>query len=390
MGKGGKHGGGGNGSGGGKRSSNKYVHKHTYNPKARESDERKIEQLKNIEVKRCQKHVDHHMALLQSYVPLEVRNRKPTAPDPAYFLKGAARVAQEFYRPPGYKEDAPPVDIIDQYKGRLWECGEAKDDAQTLLRAMNDLSVALHSTKGKTKAAIDVLKQMLDLDAEDHLFARHRLLRCYLDMGEAGEARALLDRFADDTYCCMIYSRALIECISMMLEEEDASEEAIFAALQKAYDANPWALWTLIHHEAFGEVLEDAGAEAGVADSITDDMVTPGSILDAVRFADVDVALWLDTDGAIDHVIEFVRQRGLQEPTMDELEEMLGGDDDGEGEGDDEHGEDGDDDGDGDGSGDDYDDNEGGEGDEEKEDDGGVARFEGLYAEALSVVLQVQ
>ena len=36
---------------------------------------------------------------------------------------------------------------------------------------------------------------MLEQDPEDHLCARRLLLRCYLDMGYAAEARALMDRY---------------------------------------------------------------------------------------------------------------------------------------------------------------------------------------------------
>ena len=64
-------------------------------------------------------------------------------------------------------------------------------------------------------------------------FARHRLLRCYLDQAEAGEARALLDQYPNEPYCCFAYSRALIECIALLLEETDASVDLIDAALTK-------------------------------------------------------------------------------------------------------------------------------------------------------------
>jgi hypothetical protein len=54
-----------------------------------------------------------------------------------------------------------------------------------------------------------------------------------LDLGEAALARDLLDRYPDDPYCCFAYSSVLIECIALMLEEEDASEENVEAALKK-------------------------------------------------------------------------------------------------------------------------------------------------------------
>ena len=59
------------------------------------------------------------------------------------------------------------------------------------------------------------------------------MLRCYLDQAEAGEARALLDQYPNEPYCCFAYSRALIECIALLLEETDASVDLIDAALTK-------------------------------------------------------------------------------------------------------------------------------------------------------------
>jgi hypothetical protein len=55
----------------GGRGGTKYVHNHTYNPTARESDERKIERLHNMEVKRYQNCVDRNMKVITQYLPLE-------------------------------------------------------------------------------------------------------------------------------------------------------------------------------------------------------------------------------------------------------------------------------------------------------------------------------
>jgi hypothetical protein len=54
-----------------------------------------------------------------------------------------------------------------------------------------------------------------------------------LDSAEAGKARALLDEYPEDPYCCFAYSRALIECIALLLEESDASVDLIDEALSK-------------------------------------------------------------------------------------------------------------------------------------------------------------
>jgi hypothetical protein len=307
----------------------KYVHKNTYNPKARESDERKIALLKTIEVKRFQKQVDGQLATLRSYLSPEERARRQhavKAVDPAYQLKGAARPAQEFYRPPGWQEDVPEVDMLALHRGRLWDdC--PSPEGRLLLRAMSDLSVALHSSAGKTRAAIDVLTQMLELDGGDALCARHRLLRCYLDLGEAGHARALLDRFPSDAHCCMVYSRALVELVALQLEEADASEDKADAALTAAHAANPFALWVIACDDAFTEGLGAAAQAAGLdLDAVADAAAAEGSVVDALRFADVDLPIWGDADGATDFVRDFVRRRGLQPPTEEQVTAVAAGD----------------------------------------------------------------
>ncbi len=121
----------------GKRKAAGFVHNHTYNPRARESDERKIALLKNMEVNRLQKYVDKHTEEMRSYLPPE--KRKKVKVDPLYHLKGAARVAQEFYRPPGYEPEVEPVDLFETHRGRLTEL----DIGKTLLASMLDLGESI-------------------------------------------------------------------------------------------------------------------------------------------------------------------------------------------------------------------------------------------------------
>ena len=59
MGKGGK----------GKHKSPGYVHQHNHNPKAKNSDERRLELVKTIQVSRLSKLVDRQKALLKEYIP---------------------------------------------------------------------------------------------------------------------------------------------------------------------------------------------------------------------------------------------------------------------------------------------------------------------------------
>ena len=56
---------------GGSRGCNKYVHNHTYNANARESNERKTEKLNVMEVKRHQNCVNKNMKIITEYLPLE-------------------------------------------------------------------------------------------------------------------------------------------------------------------------------------------------------------------------------------------------------------------------------------------------------------------------------
>ena len=82
-----------------------------------------------------------------------------------YELKGAARVAREFYRPPGYKEEAQPIDVFEQLPGKLWEHEEGKE----FLSALLELGVGQHNIANRSKDAVATFKEMIALDHEDHL-----------------------------------------------------------------------------------------------------------------------------------------------------------------------------------------------------------------------------
>lgn len=80
-------------------------------------------------------------------------------------MKGAARVAREFYKPPDYREDVQPIDVFEQMPGRLWEHEEGKK----LLIAMMELGVAQHNIAERPKDAINTFQEMIQFDKEDHL-----------------------------------------------------------------------------------------------------------------------------------------------------------------------------------------------------------------------------
>lgn len=55
----------------GKRKSTPYEHVHTYNPKARESNERKLFNMQSLAIRRFQGYVDKVRETMRVYIPAE-------------------------------------------------------------------------------------------------------------------------------------------------------------------------------------------------------------------------------------------------------------------------------------------------------------------------------
>jgi len=215
------------------------------------------------------------------------------------------KIARDHYKDPNYdyceETDDDYHNIFEKYKGNLWGHKEGQKYLQTQL----ELAVALHNIGNRTKEAIKIINSVLEDDPSDHLLARHRLLRCFLDLAEADKARDLLERYPDDHHCCFSYSRALIEHISCLLGEEGSSETLKNNALMKAYEANPYALWMLVYNEEFVELSRLLASDTTSVDA------REGSIDDAISFLDIDNILWVDTDGAIEWIKQFADKNGL-------------------------------------------------------------------------------
>ena len=145
-----------------KRGSN-YVHKEKHNPNARESDERRTQMLKSLEIKRLRKIVEKQTEFLKAYINPESAKRPKL--DPLYDLKGAARPAREFYPQPGLSFTETTVDIFVQYEGRLSEHAEGLK----LLQSMLELGLATHNVSMNTKESISIFRQMLLYDKIDVL-----------------------------------------------------------------------------------------------------------------------------------------------------------------------------------------------------------------------------
>ena len=92
--------------------------------------------------------------------------------DPLYVLKGAAKPAQEYYRPPNYKEDVIPINLLEKFKGRLW----LHPECQLLLKRMLDLAIYSYNIANKTRDAIEKFRELLELDPSDNL-VNHILLQ---------------------------------------------------------------------------------------------------------------------------------------------------------------------------------------------------------------------
>jgi hypothetical protein len=180
----------------------------TYRPKVgpntRESDERRAEQLRGMEMRLLKNKVDRQREKMVSYEHPDMKKRPKI--DPLFDLKGPARAAREFYKDPNYMDDIPNTNLFDDFKGKLYEHEEGK----VLLQLMLEYGISLYNNFNKLRDAEAVLKEMLELDETDHLRARDALLRCYLDSAHGEKVRELLDRFPEEKSCLWIYSQVFM------------------------------------------------------------------------------------------------------------------------------------------------------------------------------------
>ncbi len=58
-------------------------------------------------------------------------------------------------------------------------------------------------------------------------------MKLHLDNGNAEHARAVLDKYPEDSSMVFVYSRALIEFISLSLKEDGSSQELVVNAMRK-------------------------------------------------------------------------------------------------------------------------------------------------------------
>jgi hypothetical protein len=94
--------------------------------------------------------------------------------DSLYELKGAAKPAQEYYAPK--VEEPEKKDLLQDYHHRLFEIPEGEN----YLVALFEYATALHNLTNKSKEALAIFEEMLELDHQDNmvLFISFFLLDC--------------------------------------------------------------------------------------------------------------------------------------------------------------------------------------------------------------------
>lgn len=84
---------------------------------------------------------------------------------PLYHLIGPARAALAHYRPPNFQEAIKPVNLMIQFKNRLWE----HEEGRKLLDYLLELAIAYNNTLRKTRKAVETFEEILSYDPLDHL-----------------------------------------------------------------------------------------------------------------------------------------------------------------------------------------------------------------------------
>lgn len=276
--------------------------------KTRESASRRGQQAGRMAITRLQRAVQRQEELMRHYLGEEEKEKKKKQRlDPNYDLKGAARAALDHYKDPKFDySETVEVNIYDQYvDGKMWNHVEG----QNLLQLMLDLGMAWHNVAERSKEAIKTFKQILNLDKDDHLRSRHALLRCYLDEGMGLEARTLIEEYPEDTSACFLFGMALLDHVAYhVLEEKDSSLEVANQSLLKAFEHHNYAIWIIALYPYFEQSIE-------LLDEMTKSVpgdICPGGILDALLFYEEDAKIWIETDGAVDWIVDFLKCNELK------------------------------------------------------------------------------
>ncbi len=125
--------------------------------------------------------------------------------------------------------------LLRSRQGLLWGVLEARP----LMRLRLALAEALEAA-GRPKAALSVLEELLQMDEEDPLEARRRLVLLYLRLGRGASLRALLDAFPGNRDAFLHWAEALALLRAFLDAATERNEHAARLALERARAANPF------------------------------------------------------------------------------------------------------------------------------------------------------
>jgi hypothetical protein len=214
-------------SGGSKKNGGSHMHKSVENHSGREhgSFERKERMRRKLRVTQLQRALQKEKDRLCDYkppAPPKKKRKKGRLGQETWKLRGAARPAAELAEMDRLAQTQEVIvrnDIFGKNKGSFY----ANSETRPYLSIQIELAGALRDI-GAHKKAAEELQAMMKLDKTDHLCARHKLVSCLLDMGEAGEARQLIQDFEErvrEPDTIFGYSLLMIEAVSCMVLEEE-------------------------------------------------------------------------------------------------------------------------------------------------------------------------
>ena len=287
--------------------------------KARDSEANMLEMMRTLECRRLKNAIERQKEHLRRYVPAHIKKEKlESKVDPKYDLKGAARPARETYVDPNFKGGDPiEEDLLADYHGKM----HAHEEGMKLLQYMLEYGKKKHSLLGHTRDAVSIFEEILVLDVSDtdiNVNTRHCLLRCYMDNADAIKARSLIDRYPHDATANFLFTKALIEHISLTLEEKDTTVETREEALSVACKQNPYVIWCILYHEVMDEKLNDYLEGIAETEGLSSMLeLSDSKIGEAIRYYESEIELWKDIENTMEWLESYVFSNKI-EPPVDE------------------------------------------------------------------------
>jgi tetratricopeptide (TPR) repeat protein len=141
---------------------------------------------------------------------------------------------------------------------------------------------------GERRKAIEHYAEMLRLNPGDNQGIRYVLINCLLSEGDDEGVEKLLDQYRGDTAATWLYSRTL-----WTFRREGAGPK-IKRLLKKALECNPYVPLYLF---GLKELPEDSPDFIGIGDEN-----------EAIAYVEDAAEIWLQTPGALEWLIDSVKQ----------------------------------------------------------------------------------